>query len=110
MRTGTFARLAGACLLGSCLAGLTVAATSTKGAAPAPLEGDAVAGKDKADAERCIECHGARGQGDGHADGGQIRFAKLAGQRLEYLVRQLQNYRSGTRKDQFRPSTRASWT
>ncbi len=61
-------------------------------------KGDAVAGRDKADAERCIECHGMTGNGAGHAQGVEGKFAKLAGQRPEYIVKQIQDFRSGGRK------------
>jgi cytochrome c553 len=57
--------------------------------------GDADAGRTKAEAERCMECHGAEGQGDGQA---KVRFAKLAGQRADYLLQQLKSYRSGARR------------
>lgn len=57
--------------------------------------GDSAAGRAKAEAERCFECHGAEGQGDGQAN---ARFARLAGQRADYLLQQLKNYRSGARK------------
>lgn len=61
-------------------------------------KGDAVAGQDKADAERCIECHGMTGHGAGHANGAEGRFAKLAGQHPEYIVKQIQDFRSGARR------------
>ncbi len=69
---------------------------AASGPAQPPLAGQPEAGRQKADEERCSECHGATGQGDGHGAG--IQFAKLAGQRGDYLVKQLQNYRDGTRK------------
>lgn len=63
----------------------------------AVVAGDPVAGKLKAEAERCIECHGPLGQGDGHTNP-EVRFAKLAGQHADYLARQLRAYRSGARR------------
>jgi len=65
--------------------------------AKAPVAGDSVAGQAKAEAERCVECHGPQGQGDGHTNPA-VRFAKLAGQHVDYLARQLQAYRSGARR------------
>ena len=59
---------------------------------------DPQAGARKADAERCIECHGVEGQGDGHGAASHVRFAKLAGQRADYLVQQLMAFRNGTRR------------
>jgi cytochrome c553 len=68
-------------------------------AAPqAPLKGDPIAGKDKADSERCMECHGLDGNGAGHANSVEGKFAKLAGQTPEYMLKQIQDLRSGARK------------
>jgi cytochrome c553 len=61
--------------------------------------GDPVAGQAKADEERCIECHGKQGQGDGHNGGADVRFPKLAGQHADYLEQQLLKYRGGQRKN-----------
>lgn len=55
-------------------------------------------GKDKADAERCIECHGADGQGAGHGNGPEGKFVKLAGQHAPYMLKQIRDFRSGARK------------
>lgn len=65
-----------------------------------PLErpGDPVWGREKADAERCIECHGLDGNGAGHANSTEGKFAKLAGQHPEYILKQIQDFRSGARK------------
>lgn len=76
MRRRFLVPLAGACLL-TC---------AVLAAAP---KGDAVAGKEKADAERCLECHGSASEGRG---------AKLTGQRAAYLRKQLDDFRSGARK------------
>lgn len=70
-------------------------------AAPPPspaYQGDAVLGKEKADSERCIECHGVDGQGQGHSNGPEGKFARLAGQDPAYIVKQIQDFRSGARK------------
>ena len=53
--------------------------------------GNAAAGKEKAKA--CAACHGADGN-SASAD-----FPKLAGQQSDYLVKSLQGYKSGTRKN-----------
>jgi cytochrome c553 len=66
--------------------------------AAALLKGDAVLGKEKADSERCIECHGADGHGAAHANSVEGKFAKLAGQHPEYMLKQIQDLRSGARK------------
>jgi cytochrome c553 len=65
--------------------------------------GNAEAGFAKADSERCIECHGVDGQGHGHVDGAGkiVKFAKLAGQDVAYMFKQLKDFRSGARKDDF---------
>lgn len=67
-------------------------------AAPLAPKGDPALGKDKADAERCVECHGQLGQGSGHPNSAEAKFAKLAGQKLPYIVKQVQDFRSGARK------------
>lgn len=67
--------------------------------APAPvLRGDPAAGLKKSDDERCQECHGVDGHGLGHSAGSEGRLPKLAGQPVEYLLKQLDNFRSGARK------------
>ncbi|RZL02732.1 MAG: c-type cytochrome [Rubrivivax sp.] len=66
--------------------------------APAAFKGDPVSGKEKAEAERCFECHSQDGQGQGHANGPEGKFAKLAGQFPEYMLKQLQDLKSGKRK------------
>lgn len=65
---------------------------------PAPPQGDPVLGKEKADAERCMECHGVDGNGAGHPNGPEGKFAKLAGQSPVYVLKQIQDFRSGARK------------
>jgi cytochrome c553 len=56
--------------------------------------GDVAAGRIKSESERCQECHGEDGNGNGE-DG---KFARLAGQYPAYMVKQLQDFRSGARK------------
>lgn len=55
------------------------------------LAGNVAAGKEKAKA--CAACHGA--------DGNSVSadFPKLAGQNADYLVKSLQGYKSGARKN-----------
>lgn len=65
---------------------------------PAPFKGDPVAGKEKADAERCMECHGIDGNGQGQPNGPEGKFAKLAGQFPAYMLKQMQDLRAGKRK------------
>lgn len=57
-------------------------------------KGNAAAGADKADAERCVECHGTHGQGTHEA-----KFARLAGQHPAYIIRQVHNFRHNVRKN-----------
>lgn len=47
----------------------------------------------KTKARNCAACHGARGEGTSPL------FPKLAGQNERYLVKQLKDFKSGTRKD-----------
>lgn len=93
-------------LWGCCLpawAAAKAAAVAKVSAAPkaatnAPLRGNPLLGREKIDSERCQECHGIDGQGAGHANGPEGKFAKLAGQDAAYLVKQMQDFRSGARK------------
>ena len=55
------------------------------------MAANAEAGKEKAKA--CAACHGADGN-SASAD-----FPKLAGQQADYIVKSLQGYKSGTRKN-----------
>nr|WP_229482149.1 c-type cytochrome [Massilia sp. JS1662] len=59
--------------------------------------GNVEAGRIKSESERCQECHGADGMGNGE-DG---KFARLAGQYPAYIVKQLQDFRSGARKHDY---------
>ncbi len=61
-------------------------------ALPASAVGKAAAGKTKAAA--CAGCHGADGNG-----GADPTWPKLAGQHENYLLAQLQAFKSGARKD-----------
>jgi len=55
-------------------------------------KGDVAAGKQKA--QTCQACHGADGNGTG--DG---QYPRLAGQYADYLVKALQDYKSGARSN-----------
>jgi cytochrome c553 len=67
----------------------------------ATARGDAVAGREKADTERCLECHGANGPGQGNSQGSDGKFARLGGQHADYIVKQIGDFRSGRRKHEF---------
>jgi cytochrome c553 len=54
--------------------------------------GDPLAGKEKADAGRCLECHGSDGLS------GDTRIPNHAGQYAGYLVKQLTDFQSGARQ------------
>lgn len=75
------------------------APTRVAAAVAALPPGDAAAGQAKAESERCFECHGANGQGQGRSNGPEGKFAKLAGQSADYLVKQMGDFRAGTRKN-----------
>ena len=55
------------------------------------MAGNAEAGKEKS--KSCAACHGADGN-SASAD-----FPKLAGQHADYIVKSLQGYKAGTRKN-----------
>lgn len=61
-------------------------------------KGDPLRGRELIDSERCMECHGVDGQGAGHPNGPEGKFAKLAGQHPDYLLKQIRDFRSGARK------------
>ncbi|MCV2361275.1 c-type cytochrome [Paucibacter sp. TC2R-5] len=60
-----------------------------------PRQPSAQLGHEKGDTERCFECHGENGQGPAHHSEGI--FAKLAGQPADYLLRQIEHFRSNKR-------------
>ncbi|RZT04466.1 Cytochrome c553 [Duganella sp. CF402] len=63
--------------------------------------GDPLIGREKADTERCLECHGAPTEGQGFSTGTDGKFARLGGQQYEYIVKQVKDFRSGKRKHEF---------
>lgn len=67
----------------------------------AALQGNAEAGRIKAESERCLECHGQAGVGQGHSAGEDGKFARLGGQQHAYIVKQVQDFRAGRRKNEF---------
>lgn len=56
-------------------------------------------GKQKAEDERCAECHGV--DGNLHAPNESAKIPKLAGQNTQYLLKQFQDFRSGERHNDF---------
>ena len=60
-----------------------------------------MAGRAKADAERCLECHGPAGAGQGFSQGDDGKYARLDGLPASYLVKQVADYRSGARRHDF---------
>lgn len=77
------------------------ALTLATGLGASAATGDPVAGRYKADAERCLECHGTAGEGQGYSNGEHGKFARLAGQQQAYIVKQIEDFRSGKRKHDF---------
>jgi cytochrome c553 len=69
--------------------------------AMAAAPGDPLLGREKADTERCLECHGAPTEGQGFSAGTDGKFARLGGQQYEYIVKQVKDFRSGKRKHEF---------
>jgi cytochrome c553 len=82
------------CMSMLCAAALTAAAS------PAP-GGDARLGQDKAESERCTECHSNEAVAAASKKGSEGKFPRLAGQAPEYLLKQLRNFRSGERQHDF---------
>lgn len=60
-----------------------------------------MAGRDKADTERCLECHSKTGDGRGYSTGADGKFARLDGQQPAYIVKQIQDFRDGKRRHEF---------
>jgi len=83
-----------------CLMSYNCLAVNSKTPNPANLElqGDATAGKIKSEDNRCQECHGPDGNGQGPTTGAAGKFAKLAGQSPDYMLKQIRDFRSGERK------------
>jgi cytochrome c553 len=71
---------------------LLATVAGSAGVAGVAYAGNAAAGKEKAKA--CAACHGADGNTPISPD-----IPKLAGQNADYLVKSLQGYKSGTRKN-----------
>ena len=59
--------------------------------------GDPELGRVKAENERCFECHGEQGLGVGQ--GPETIFARLAGQKADYIERQVRHFKDGLRKN-----------
>ena len=73
------------------------------GATPvaAPRVGDARIGAEKADSERCLECHGTAIAGSDRSKGTEGKFPKLDGQAPDYILKQIRDFRSGARTHDF---------
>lgn len=63
--------------------------------------GDAIVGKEKADSERCVECHSIDPRTSGPNNGTGGKFAKLTGQSPAYIVKQIRDFRTGARRHDF---------
>jgi len=95
-----------ACVIGTACMSPALAAEKEKPTAvgrraevrPFLRAGNPVAGRDKAEAERCVECHGVEGHGSGEGVGGEGKFPKLAGQYPDYIIKQIRDFQSGARK------------
>lgn len=106
MKAVIFTMLASALLMSSALSAVLAApviakprAADARQAKPLAMpKGDPVVGREKAESERCIECHGVDGHGAGHANSTEGKFAKLAGQYPDYILKQIRDFRSGARK------------
>ena len=70
---------------------LTAAALMLTGSVGSALAGDAAAGKAKA--PMCAACHGINGISTAPM------YPNLAGQKEQYIVKQLKAFKAGTRKD-----------
>ena len=92
--------LLAALLLGAVLAAAALA-QDDQAQAPAPaVQGDAAAGQAKS--ALCATCHGADGNSELAVN------PKLAGQNAAYLLKQMQDYRSGARQDPIMPALLAA--
>lgn len=89
---GRFGRLA--------LAGLAPVLLGVASGAAAQ-RGDAALGAQKADTERCLECHGTAVVGSSRSLGTEGKFPKLDGQAPDYIRKQLRDFRSGARNHDF---------
>lgn len=73
-------------------------AVSAQAAEPVD-HGNPVVGKEKLEAERCLECHDSHGHE--FSQGAVNKFATLSGQLEGYLVKQVHDFRDGRRKYDF---------
>jgi cytochrome c553 len=72
--------------------GASAAGLGGEGSTSRAGNGDPAAGREKADAGRCLECHGDDG------NSGDIRIPNHAGQYAGYLVKQLHDFQTGARQ------------
>jgi cytochrome c553 len=103
-RHGVLALLIGLGLsagLGSALAAPKPPRPAAPTAQPAAPAGVAQRGKDKAESERCIECHAVASDAAGHDARIEVPPPALQGQQAAYLVKQVRDFRSGARRHDF---------
>jgi cytochrome c553 len=63
------------------------------------IKGNPIAGKEKLDAERCLECHDENGHD--LSQGAINKFATLSGQHEGYIIKQVHDFRDEKRKYDF---------
>ena len=63
------------------------------------VTGDPATGRQKLDAERCLECHDSKGNES--SQGAVNKFATLSGQLEIYIVKQVHDFRDGRRQYDF---------
>ena len=68
---------------------------------PAPRLGDPGLGAEKADSERCLECHSTAVTGSDRSKSTEGKFPKLDGQAPDYILKQIRDFRSGARNHDF---------
>src|SRR4051812_24654744 len=86
------------CISFPCVAATSKSKVSEKEKVIVEERGDAVEGRIKSEDNRCQECHGADGNGQGLNNGAAGKFAKLAGQNADYITKQIREFRTGERK------------
>src|SRR5687767_508890 len=72
---------------------IVLMATLTPGLSMIPARADMIEMTGVEPQHVCAECHGLEGAGN------RIKFPRLAGQKAAYIVKQLQDFRAGLRKN-----------
>ena len=80
------------------------ASSPGKGAAVQPaqpklIKGNPLLGRDKAESERCSECHGIEGLGQANTEAPGMKYPRLAGLPVAYIAQQVEAFRTGARKN-----------